>query len=216
MPIEKRSGLLPYLFSAVWEDGNKPAPLVLFLHGARDRGNDLNVLLKWGLPRFVNESSALPYFFLAPQLPEGQTWVERESDVIALLDNFIASRSIDPSRVIISGFSLGTAGAWHIAASHRDRFAGLVAVSGRVPNTLEESQLAALKEIPIQIFQGGKDEKLSVEDTQQIVDTLHRLGGTVDFTLIPEGDHFIADEVYSDPKLQQWLISQSRRTSVAV
>ncbi len=183
---------------------------MLFLHGARDRGTDLDILLKWGLPRFVNESSSLPYFFLAPQLPEGQTWVERESDVIALLDNFIASRSIDPSRVIISGFSLGTAGAWHIAASHPGRFAGLVAVSGRVPNTLELSKLAKLKEIPIQIFQGAKDEKLSIEDTQQIVDTLRGLGGTVDFTILPEGDHFIADEVYSNPKLQQWLISQSR------
>jgi len=216
MSIEHRSGLLPYLFAPASEDTNKPAPLVLFLHGARDRGNDLNVLLKWGLPRFVNESSSLPYFFLAPQLPEGQTWVERESDVIALLDNLIASRSIDPSRVIISGFSLGTAGAWYIAASHPSRFAGLVAVSGRVPKTLETSQLAALKEIPIQIFQGGKDEKLPIEDTQQIVDTLRGLGGTVDFTLLPEGDHFIADEVYSNPKLQQWLVSQIRRASVAV
>lgn len=216
MSIEHRSGLLPYLFAPASEDTNKPAPLVLFLHGARDRGNDLNVLLKWGLPRFVNESSSLPYFFLAPQLPEGQTWVERESDVIALLDNLIASRSIDPSRVILSGFSLGTAGAWHIAASHPSRFAGLVAVSGRVPKTLETSQLAALKEIPIQIFQGGKDEKLPIEDTQQIVDTLRGLGGTVDFTLLPEGDHFIADEVYGNPKLQQWLVSQIRRASVAV
>ncbi|RCJ19969.1 phospholipase [Nostoc sp. ATCC 43529] len=211
MSIEHRSGLLPYLFAPASEDTNKPAPLVLFLHGARDRGNDLNVLLKWGLPRFVNESSSLPYFFLAPQLPEGQTWVERESDVIALLDNLIASRSIDPSRVILSGFSLGTAGAWHIAASHPGRFAGLVAVSGRVPKTLETSQLAALKEIPIQIFQGGKDEKLPVEDTQQIVDTLRGVGGIVDFTVLPEGDHFIADEVYGDSKLQKWLISQSRR-----
>ncbi|WP_445633023.1 Phospholipase [Nostoc sp. DSM 114161] len=216
MSIEHRSGLLPYLFAPASEDTNKPAPLVLFLHGARDRGNDLNVLVKWGLPRFVNESSSLPYFFLAPQLPEGQTWVERESDVIALLDNLIASRSIDPSRVIISGFSLGTAGAWHIAASHPGRFAGLVAVSGRVPKTLEASQLAALKEIPIQIFQGGKDEKLPIEDTQQIVDTLRGLGGTVDFTVLPEGDHFIADEVYGNPKLQEWLVSQTRRASVAV
>ncbi|QLE57306.1 dienelactone hydrolase family protein [Nostoc sp. TCL26-01] len=216
MAIEHRSGLLPYLFSVASSDANKPAPLVLFLHGARDRGNDLNILLKWGLPRFVNESSPLPYFFLAPQLPEGQTWVERESDVIALLDNFIASRSIDPSRVILSGFSLGTAGAWHIGASHGDRFAGLVAVSGRVPQTLEPNQLAALKEIPIQIFQGAKDEKLSIEDTQKIVDTLRVAGGQVDFTVLAEGDHFIADEVYSDPKLQQWFVSQSRRTSVAV
>ncbi|MCG6136521.1 MAG: prolyl oligopeptidase family serine peptidase [Nostoc sp. LLA-1] len=216
MSIERRSGLFPYLLSRASEDTNKPAPLVLFLHGARDRGNDLNVLLKWGLPRFVDESSSLPYFFAAPQLPEGQTWVEREADVIALLDNLIASQSIDSNRVIISGFSLGTAGAWHIAASHPRRFAGLVAVSGRVPTSLAEPQLAALKDIPIQIFQGGKDEKLSVEDTQNIVDTLHGVGGAVDFTLLPEGDHFIADEVYSNAQLQQWLISQSLRTSVAV
>lgn len=213
MTVEQRlnTSTLPYLFSPVSADVNKPAPLVLFLHGARDRGNDLNVLLKWGLPRFVDESSSLPYFFAAPQLSEGQTWVERESDVIALLDDLIASQPIDPHRVIISGFSLGTAGAWHIAASHPSRFAGLVAVSGRVAKTLEETQLAGLKEISIQIFQGAKDEKLSIEDTQQIVDSLRTDGGTVDFTVLPEGDHFIADEVYRDSKLQQWLISQNRR-----
>ncbi|MCF4967076.1 carboxylesterase family protein [Nostoc sp. CMAA1605] len=216
MAIEHRSSLFPYLFSPISEDTNKPAPLVLFLHGARDHGQDLNVLLKWGLPRFVDESSPLPYFFAAPQLPEGQTWVDREADVIALLDNLIASEAIDPSRVILSGFSLGTAGAWHIAASHPGRFAGLVAVSGRVPQTLEAKQLAALKEIPIQIFQGGKDEKLSLEDTQKIVDTLRELGGKVDFTIFPEGDHFIADEVYTDSKLQQWFVSQSLRQASVV
>lgn len=221
MTVKKHSqdtinGSLPYLFSAASSNTNTPAPLVLFLHGARDRGTDLNILLTWGFPRFVDTSDSLPYFFAAPQLPEGQTWVERESDVIALLDELIASHPIDPSRVILSGFSLGTAGAWHIAASNRDRFAGLVAVSGRVPQILEETQLAALQEIPIQIFQGGKDEKLSIEDTQEIVDTLRGVGAKVDFTILSEGDHFIADEVYSDPKLQEWLISQSRQASVAV
>jgi predicted peptidase len=218
MTIEQRlnTSTLSYLFSPVSADANQPAPLVLFLHGARDRGTDINVLLKWGLPCFVNESNPLPYFFVAPQLPEGQTWIDREADVIALLDNLIVSQSIDPSRIILSGFSLGTAGAWHIAASHPHRFAGLVAVSGRVPNTLEASKLAALKDIPIQIFQGAKDEKLSVEDTQSIADTLRALGGTVDFTVLPEGDHFIADEVYRDLKLQQWFVSQSRRQASVV
>ena len=215
-PQENSNGSLPYLFAPAAGDVSKPAPLVLFLHGARDRGTDLNILLKWGLPRFVDASSALPYFFAAPQLPEGQTWVEREADVIALLDSLIASQAIDSSRIILSGFSLGTAGAWHIAASHPGRFAGLVAVSGRAPKTLEQAQLSALKEIPIQIFQGGKDEKLSVEDTQQIVDTLSAAGATVDFTILPDGDHFIADEVYGDSQLQQWLVSQQRRASVAV
>ncbi len=219
MAVEHRShdnSSLPYLFAPGLADANNPAPLVLFLHGGRDRGTDLNGLLKWGLPRFVDLSGSLPYVFAAPQIPEGQTWVDRESDLIALLDNLIASNPIDPSRVILSGFSLGTAGAWHIAASHPGRFAGLVAVSGRVPKTLEESQLAALKEIPIQIFQGGQDQNLSVEDAQHIVDTLRKLGGTVDFTVLADGDHFIADEVYSDPKLQQWLVSQRRREASVV
>lgn len=219
MPVEKRcqnTNGLPYLFSPS-TDAKFTAPLVLFLHGARDRGNDLNVLLKWGLPHFVDVSTSLPYFFAAPQLPLEQTWVDRESDVIALLDELIASQPIDSSRVILSGFSLGTAGAWHIAASHPGRFAGLVAVSGRAPQTLEETQLAALKEIPIQIFQGGKDEKLPIENSEYIINTLWGLGGTIDFTLLPDGDHFIADEVYDNPKLQQWLVSQSnRKTSIVV
>jgi predicted peptidase len=156
MPVEKRShdtsnSSLPYIFSPA--NTNKPTPLVLFLHGAKDRGTDINVLLKWGFPLFVDSSASLPYVFIAPQLPEGQTWVDRAEDVIALLDHIIATHSIDPSRIIISGFSLGTAGAWHIAASYPGRFAGLVATSGRVPQTLEATQLAALKEISIQIFQ---------------------------------------------------------------
>ncbi len=64
---------------------------------------------------------------------------------------------------------------------------------------------------------GAKDEKLSIEDTQNVVNTLREAGAKVDFTVFPEGDHFIADEVYSNPTLQQWLVSQSRRqAAVAV
>ncbi|MDD1425489.1 dienelactone hydrolase family protein [Dolichospermum sp. ST_sed9] len=219
MPVEKRShdtsnSSLPYIFASA--NTNKPAPLVLFLHGAKDRGTDINVLLKWGFPLFVDSSTSLPYVFVAPQLPEGQTWVDRAEDVIALLDHIIATQPVDPSSVIISGFSLGTAGAWHIAASYPGRFAGLVATSGRVPQTLEATQLAALKEISIQIFQGAKDEKLSIDGTQNVVDTLREAGAKVDFTVFPEGDHFIADEVYSNPTLQQWLVSQNLRQPAVV
>jgi predicted peptidase len=219
MPVEHRyynasNEALPYLFSAATYES---APLVVFLHGARDRGTDLNTLLSWGLPRFVNESDSLSYFFAAPQLPEEQTWVDRASDVIALLDELLASNSIDPAQVIIAGFSLGTAGAWHLATSYPERFSGLVAVSGRIPKILEESELAVLKEIPIQIFQGDKDEKLPVADAEQFAATLRGLGTDVTLTVLPDRDHFIADEVYGSAELQQWLSSPSRRsTAIAV
>jgi predicted peptidase len=221
MSVEQRShqttnGSLPYLFSPVSDNTKQPAPLVLFLHGGRDRGTDLNVLLKWGLPRFVDLSHSLPYVFAAPQILPEQTWADRADDVLALLDELIASQPVDPARVILAGFSLGSAGIWHIAALQSDRFAGLVPVSGRVPKALEESQLAALKDIPVQIFQGGQDKNLPIEDTEHFVERLRKVGGKVDLTVLPEGDHFIADEVYSDPKLQQWLISLSRRNTALV
>ncbi len=206
---------MPYLFSPVSDNAKQPAPLVLFLHGGRDRGTILNVLLKWGLPRFVDLSDSLPYVFAAPQIPAEQTWADRADDVLALLDELIASQPVDPARVILAGFSL-VAGIWHIAALHPDRFAGLVPVSGRVPKTLAESELAALKDIPVQIFQGGQDKNLPIEDTEHFVERLRKVGGKVDLTVLPEGDHFIADEVYRDSKLQQWLVSQSRRQASVV
>ncbi len=221
MSLEQRShdtnnGSLPYLFSPVSDNAKQPAPLVLFLHGGRDRGTDLNVLLKWGLPRFVDLSDSLPYVFAAPQIPAEQTWADRADDVLALLDELIASQPVDPGRVILAGFSLGSAGIWHIAALQSDRFAGLVPVSGRVPKTLGESELAALKDIPVQIFQGGQDKNLPIQDTEDFVERLRKVGGKVDLTILPDGDHFIADEVYGDPKLQQWLVSQSRRQASVV
>lgn len=214
MTVEQRSfdtanGTFPYLFSPA--TASESAPLVLFLHGARDRGNDLNVLLKWGLPLFVNESQSLPYFFAAPQLPTDQTWVERAEDVIAFLDHLLANNSINPAQVIIAGFSLGTAGTWHIATTYSDRFAGVVAVSGRVPQAIAEKDLAKLKDIPVQVFQGGQDANIPIADVEKFVETLRGLGISVNLTVFPEGDHFIADQVYSAPDLQQWFISQTRR-----
>jgi predicted peptidase len=217
MPVEHRSdSALPYLFSPAIANANAPAPLVLFLHGGRDRGTDLNTLLKWGLPRFVNESNSLPYFFAAPQILEEQAWIDRAADVIALLDELLSSHPIDPSRVIIAGFSLGSAGTWHFGTSYPDRFAGLVAVSGRVPKALGKTELAALKHIPIQIFQGGKDANIPVEEVEQFVVTLRGLGVNVNFTVFPEGDHFIADQVYGSVELQQWFGSQSRHQPAIV
>lgn len=218
MPVEHRSrNDLPYLFSPASTTADQSAPLVLFLHGSRDRGTDLNTLLRRGLPRFVNESSFLPYAFVAPQISEEQTWADRSSDVIALLDELLVTQSIDPTRVIITGFSLGAAGTWHLATSYPDRFAGLVAVSGRVPKAFGESEIASLKKIPIQIFQGGKDANIPVENVEQFAITLKELGATVSLTVFLEADHFIADQVYGAPELQQWFVTQHRdKSAIAV
>lgn len=190
----------------------KPAPALLFLHGARDRGNDLDLLLRWAPPKLVAESSGLPYHFIAPQLPEGATWPDRVDDVLSLVDLLARSGTVDPARLVIAGFSLGAAGAWEIAARHPGRFAGLVAVSGRVPATARPEDLRGL---PVRIFHGGSDDKLPAAAIEAHVEALRSQGNPVAYTLYPDGDHFIADRAFTDPDLEGWLLAR-RRTAAAM
>jgi predicted peptidase len=198
-------GPFPYLFART--EAPRPAPALLFLHGARDRGSDLDLLLRWAPPKLVAESPGLPYHFIAPQLPEGSTWPERAGDLLTLLDALIDAGAVDPERVVIAGFSLGAAGAWQIAASHPDRFAGLVAVSGRVPETVQPKDLRGLA---VRIFHGGSDEKLPAAAIEAHVDALRSQGNPVAYTLYPDGDHFIADRAFAGADLEGWLLARRR------
>ncbi|WP_255991661.1 alpha/beta fold hydrolase [Chitinolyticbacter albus] len=206
-----RAGL-PYLYAPALGHSTA-APLVVFLHGAKDRGNDLSKLLAWGFPKYVNDNAPLPYYWLALQIPEGTTWPEWQEELFALIDKIRAVHDID--RVVLSGFSLGSAGVWQIASRHPERFAAVVAVSGRVPEAVGESGLAALRRTPVWVFHGDADDKAPVAGAASAVSTLQALGAPAQLTLIPGGDHFIADEVYGSEELQAWLVSVRAGAAVA-
>jgi predicted peptidase len=202
-------GTLPYLFrkadAAPQASPVSTAPLVVFLHGAKDRGNDLSLPLSWGFPKFAAAADKLPYNFLALQIPPETTWPEWREELFTLIDLLAEAHAVDPDRVVLSGFSLGSAGTWLIGSAYPERFAGLVVVSGRLPEGINADRLAALQNTPVQVFHGGRDDKAPLGDAENAVGILRTLHAPVSFTLIPEGDHFIADLVYSDPALQSWL-----------
>lgn len=207
-----RAGL-PYLFAPA-QGHSGAAPLVVFLHGARDRGNDLTKLLAWGFPKYVNEHAPRPYYWLALQIPEDSTWPEWQEELFALIDKVRAVHDID--RVLLSGFSLGSAGVWQIASSHPERFAGLVVVSGRVPEAVGREGLTRLQHTPVWVFHGDADDKAPVAGAAEAVSTLQSLGAPARLTLIPGGDHFIADEVYGSDELQHWLaVTRAPSTATA-
>lgn len=200
---------LPYL-SARPTRGPSPAgaPLLLFLHGGRDRGsNELDLLLRWAPPKLVAESADLPFHFVAPQIPVDTTWTDHGAALLGLVDELVSHAGIDADRVVLAGFSLGAAGAWQIASQHPERFAGLVAVSGRVG---DDVNLAALKATPAWVFHGGRDDKLPSTDVERAVAQLRVRGASVNYTLYPHGDHFIADQAFTDAGLQPWLLSRHR------
>jgi predicted peptidase len=216
-------GTLPYLFrkaDSSHAQANAIAgktPLVVFLHGAKDRGNDLSLPLAWGFPKFAAAAHTLPYNFLALQIPQETTWPEWRSELFLLIDSLAEVHAIDPERVVLSGFSLGSAGTWLLGTAYPERFAGLVVVSGRLPEAVDAERLAVLQNTPVQVFHGGKDDKAPLGDAENAVGILRTSHAPVSFSILPEGDHFIADAVYGDEGLQSWLanIPAVRRRQVA-
>ncbi|MES2205915.1 MAG: dienelactone hydrolase family protein [Pseudomonadota bacterium] len=201
---------LPYLLGTPNIGIKKPLPLVVFLHGAKDRGDDLSKLLAWGFPKLVKEAPYLNYYWLAPQIPVDTKWPDWQNELFTLIDELVANNTIDTDRIILSGFSLGSAGAWQIGSEHADRFSGLVIVSGRVPESVGEEELARLKNTAVWVFHGGRDDKVPAASAEAAVNTLKKIGAPVQYTLIPEGDHFIAEAAYGNSALQQWLVAQHR------
>lgn len=202
---------LPFLHGRPTSRAAEGAPLLLFLHGARDRGADLSLLLRWAPPTLYAAASERPLHFVAPQIPADTTWPQHRDAVLALLDHLIAREGVDPSRVLLAGFSLGAAGAWDLAAHHPERFAGLVAVSGRLPPGLDH---AALATVPAWVVHGGRDDKVPLAEAEAGVAALRAEGGRVDWLVHPQGDHFIADAAYGDPRLHQWLLDRRRRSGI--
>jgi predicted peptidase len=198
---------LPYLF-AVCPSGAE-APLVVFLHGAKDRGEDPAKLLAWGFPKFAGESGPLPYHWLALQIPEGTTWPQWQDELFDLID--VLQPEHRAHRVVLAGFSMGSAGAWQIAAERPDRIAGLVLVSGRKPETIGPESLARLARIPVWIAHGERDDKVPVEGAISAYEALRDLGAAARLDLYPEGDHFIADQAYASADLQAWLADPADR-----
>jgi predicted peptidase len=194
-----------YLYGGPAAERAAGAPLLVFLHGARDRGGDLNLLLRWSPPKALNAATALPYHFVAPQLPADTTWVDHAPAVLQLIDAVANEVGADPSRVVIAGFSLGSAGAWHLASKHPSRFAGLVSVSSRIDESLD---FQALSVLPIWIFNGGRDDKLPAGQTDQAIAALRQHGGEVRHTHYPQADHFISEEAYGNAELNAWISSR--------
>lgn len=195
-------GSRPFLFASPSQP-EPQAPLVVFLHGAKDRGDNLQQLLDWGFPKWVNTAPELPYYWLALQIPADATWPAWQAELWNLIDQLSRQHQIARDRVILTGFSLGAAGAWAIAAQQPDRVAGLVVVSGRVPD-LTEAEWQALARIPVWAAHGQQDDRVPSAQAQAAIDRLQALGGHASWHPV-EGDHFIADPVFADPALQAWL-----------
>ena len=188
-------------------DPQKKWPLLLFLHGAGQRGSDIHMVKSTGLPHNLDAQPDFPFVVIAPQCSLGEWWSLPE--LHDLLDRMEAKYRVDTDRVYLTGLSMGGYGSWALAADKPERFAAIVPIcGGGDPDDAER-----LKNMPIWVFHGGKDPTVPLQRSQEMVDALQKVGGNVKFTIFPEAEHDSWTQAYALPELYTWLLQQHRNKS---
>lgn len=179
-------------------------PLLIFLHGSGERGDDLKLVKKHGPPKLIDAGQKFPFIVVSPQCPSNQRW--QASVLDRLLDDLQKRLKVDPKRVYLTGLSMGGQGTWSWAAQSRERFAAIIPICGRGDRTWGQ-RLAGL---PTWVFHGVKDTAVPFETSEQMVKALKRAGSDPKFTVYPEASHDSWTETYENPEVFKWLLQQSR------
>ena len=195
------------------KDEQKRWPLILFLHGAGERGSDVWKVATHGPPKNAAAHPEFPFIVVSPQCPEGQTWSNDLLD--ALLKDVMEKQRVDKSRVYLTGLSMGGYGTWSFGLAHPDKFAAIVPICGGgemisvILSSREKS--ASLKSLGIWAFHGGKDPVVPVAESQRMVDAVKKAGvRDVKLTIHPEAGHDSWTQTYNNPELYDWLLRHRR------
>jgi len=189
-------------------------PLILFLHGAGERGSNISKVAIHGPPKIVSERPDFPFIVVSPQCADGQHW--SNEILLGLLDEITRVYAVDMGRIYLTGLSMGGYGTWDLALTYPEKFAAIAPICGGgqmitlVLTSREKPQ--ALKTLGVWAFHGAKDPVVPLEESQRMVDALKKVGvQDVKFTIYPKAGHNSWTEAYDDPQLYEWLLKHERR-----
>ena len=203
--------------------GTEKYPLVLFLHGAGERGDDNSKQLVHGTKEFAKDENRqkFPCFVIAPQCPDGKKWSEvdwsadthkqpEESISLKLTRELMASLEkefrIDTKRLYVTGLSMGGYGTWDLVSRTPDVFAAAIPVCGGG----DETQAERLTKLPIWVFHGDKDTAVKPERSRRMVEAIKKAGGSPKYTEYPNVGHDSWSKTYSNPDVIAWLFAQRK------
>jgi predicted peptidase len=211
-----RLNYLLFLPEGFTPKGTKRWPLLLFLHGAGERGTNLAKVTIHGPPKMVKSRSDFPFILISPQCPDGETW---SNDVLlALLDEVIDKYKVDTNRVYLTGLSMGGYGTWSLGTQYPERFAAIAPICGGGETIrvllASRQKAAALKSLGVWAFHGAKDPVVPLEESERMVNALKKLGvKEVKLSVYPEAQHDSWTETYQNEELYKWLLEHDRKSS---
>ena len=206
---ESRRHILPfalYLPKDFDSDPDKKWPLLIFLHGAGERGSDLKAVHRHGPFREIREGREFPFVVVAPQVPEDSLWEGHQETLNEMLDDWIAAYRIDPDRVYLTGLSMGAYGAWSWGSLNADRFAAMMPLCG----SGDPNRASRLRGVPVWAFHGDQDDTVPLSGTANMVEKLQSSGGDVRFTVCEGVGHDCWTETYHREDIYEWLLSKHR------
>ena len=189
------------------EDTRRKYPLILFLHGAGERGSDPHLIKNYGLPKLLDDDPFFPFIVVSPQCPTDKWWGYDNPLLMALFEHVITHYLADDRRVYLTGASMGGYGTWSLASEYPGRFAAVVPVCGVALQP--PSQVCTLKETPIWAFHGMADTVVPPEQTTLMIDALRACGGDPKVTYVEGAGHDLGTTAYSDPALFTWMRQQT-------
>lgn len=216
--------LLPHNF-----DAKKQYPLILFLHGAGERGSDNTKQLIHGSELFYKIGESHPAIVLFPQCPVNDYWANATVDrstkplslsfplessptkaltlVMGLVETMMTKPYVNKDQVYVGGLSMGGMGTFEILYRKPDVFAAAFAICGA--GNPEATETYA-KTIPMWIFHGAKDDVVAPQESVDMVSGILKHGGTPNFSLFAKDNHNSWDSAFAEPELIPWLFSNSK------
>lgn len=188
--------------------GDRKWPLLLYLHGAGERGGDFELVKKHGPPKLIAAGRQFPFVVVAPQCPKEITWdIEM---LVMLLDEVTATQPIDERRIYVTGLSMGGYGTWLLALHQPYRFAAIAPIcGGGFPFLVDR-----IKHLPVWAFHGAKDDIVPLSESERMVTALQRAGADARLTVYPDAQHDAWTQTYENSELYDWLLSHQRKMDI--
>ena len=198
-----------YLKYTPKNEGDEKKPLLVFMHGAGERGkrdgSELEKVALYGYFKDVADGKDFPFIMVAPQCPENEYWGSFIESLNRFLDKIIAENNVDTDRIYLTGMSMGGTASWMWGLSSPERFAAIAPVCGSGIGWYAEK----LIDTPVRAFHGDIDNIVSPHESLEMVSSINRRGGSAELILFHGAKHNISAMAYNDDLLK-WFMSHSK------
>lgn len=180
-------------------------PMIVFLHGAGERGSNIERVKRHGPPKIVESDPDFGFIVLSPQCPSGQRW--NAPDIMALVRHVMDTHKVDRDRVYLTGLSMGGYGTWDTAVNYPHEFAAIAPICGGG----NPRYARRIKHLPAWVFHGAKDKVVPISQSQDMVQGMEKAGGTPKFTIYPEAGHDSWTASYANSELYRWFLQHKKQ-----